>query len=175
VDIFGVFKMKQRGFSLLELLGVMVIVGILTVIAIPMFGGPGIECPNQKGEQARISYTERARVAAAMGQLGEINLAAQRFDLNHRRAPTSLGELGIADTTDPWGNEYVFLSFEGVNGHGPKRKAWSNVPVNNYFDVYSMGPDGKTSTPFTSTPGADDIVIAGDGQYVGIACEYYVK
>ena len=163
---------RQKGFSLTELLVVMVIAGILAVIAIPMFGGPGIDC-NDKNQ--RLGYTERARVANAIGVLGEINIKADMFDLNHGRAPTSLAEMGLEDRTDPWGNPYVFLSFEGVEGNGPKRKDHNMVPVNSYFDVYSMGPDGKTATPFTSIPGGDDIVIAGNGQYVGVACFYYTK
>ena len=69
----------------------------------------------------------------------------------------------------------MFTSFEGMEGNGPKRKDHNMVPVNSYFDVYSMGPDGKTATPFTSIPGGDDIVIAGNGQYVGVACFYYKK
>ena len=166
----------QKGFSLFELLIALVLASILAVFAIPMFGGPGIDCKNTDGKgNARISYTERARVAAAKGEIGSIFLKADMFDLSHNRPPTSLTELGLAEQMDPWGNPYVFLSFDGVNGNGPKRKDHNMVPVNNYFDIYSMGPDGKTATPFTSIPGQDDIVLAGNGQYVGIACDYYQK
>lgn len=163
---------RQYGVTLLELLVAVVVMSILTMIAIPMFTGPGIECKNP-GEKARIKYTERARVAAAIGLLGEINIKVDMFDLNHNRIPTSLDEIDVSTTVDPWGNPYIFLNFTDVEGNGPKRKDHNMVPVNSYFDVYSMGPDGKTATPFTSIPGGDDIVIANNGQYVGVACEYY--
>lgn len=169
-------KTLQKGFSLLELLVALTIAAMLATFAVATFGGPGIDCKdrNSKG-LAHISYTERARVAAAKGEIGAIFLKADMFDLNHNRPPVNLAEMGLAETLDPWGNPYVFLSFEGVNGNGPKRKDHNMVPVNSYFDIYSMGPDGKTATPFTSIPGQDDIVSASNGRYLGIACDYYQK
>ena len=163
---------KQAGVTLLELLVALVIVAILTLIAVPLFGNNTIDCKNP---DARPGFIMRAKIANTIGVLGEINIKADMFDLRMGRSPTSLVELGIADKLDPWGNPYVFTSFEGMSGNGPKRKDHNMVPVNSYFDVYSMGPDGKTATPFTSIAGQDDIVIAGNGQYVGIACKYYQK
>lgn len=148
--------MKARGFTLLELMIVAGVAAILFVIAYATFG----------------QYIQRANLAAAVADLGEINLKVQMFDLNNRRIPTSLAEIGVSDL-DPWGNPYVFLDFTGIEGNGPKRKYKDAVPVNTYFDVYSMGPDGQTATPFTAAPGADDIVLAGDGQYIGRADQYY--
>jgi len=55
---------------------------------------------------------------------------------------------------------------------GPVRKDHNLKPVNIGYDVYSMGPDGRTATPFTSTLGKDDIVMADDGDYFGLACQY---
>ena len=166
----------QKGFSLFELLIALTIAAILATFAIATFGGPGIDCKNKDGKgNARVSYTTRAKIAAAKGEIGAIFLKADMFDLSHNRPPTGLDELGMATTLDPWDNPYVFLSFEGVSGNGPKRKDHNMVPVNSYFDIYSMGPDGKSATPFTSIPGQDDIVSAGNGQYLGVACDYYKK
>ncbi len=141
---------NQRGYTLIELIAVAGLVVILTAIAVAIY-----------------PYVERARIAHAIGDIGEIHMKVQTFDLNNRRFPANLAELGMAGELDPWGNPYQFLNFDGVEGNGPKRKDHSMVPVNSNYDVYSMGPDGVTASPFTSIPGRDDIVMAGDGTYFG--------
>ena len=141
----------QRGFTLFELMVTVVMVFIIAIFATPWYG----------------EYVKRARIAHAIGDIGEIHIKVQTFDLNNRRFPANLAELGLAGELDPWGNPYQFLNFDGVNGNGPKRKDHNMVPVNTNYDVYSMGPDGVTASPFTSIPGRDDIVMAGDGTYFG--------
>jgi general secretion pathway protein G len=175
----------QSGFSLLELMITVVILAILITFAIPYFGGADIDCKDKNPTRLptvgnpcpSCSYIVRAKIVNAMGKLGIVALAVDRFELSHNRYPTSMDELNlsVSDSNDPWGNPYVFLNHADVNGNGPLRKDHNMVPVNDYFDIYSMGPDGKTATPFTSIPGGDDIVIANNGLYVGVACFYYSK
>lgn len=146
---------KQNGYTLIELIIVAAVVAILAGIA-----------------YATYPYIERARIAHAIGDIGEIHIKLNTFDLNNRRYPADLNELGIADQLDPWGNPYQFLVFDDVMGEGPKRKDHNMHPVNSDYDIYSMGPNGETATPFTSIPGGDDIVMAGDGTYFGRASDY---
>lgn len=161
---------KQLGYSLYELLIAVTIAAILLIMAQATFGNAEIDCKNK---DAKPGYITRARIANAQGALGGVFLKIDMFHLWKGRYPTSADDLKLGN--DPWGNPYVFLSFGDVNGNGPKRKDHNMVPVNRYFDVYSMGPDGKTATPFTSIPGGDDIVIANDGNYIGVACYHYDK
>ena len=176
-------KNLQKGYSLMELLIVVVILGIFISFAIATFGGPDIDCKDKSPTRLptlgnpcpSCSFVVRAKIANAIGRLGEVNLKVQMFELRTGRYPTSMDELKLSDSNDPWGNPYVFLNHADVNGNGKKRKNRSMVPVNSYFDIYSKGPDGKSATPFTSIPGGDDIVIANNGQYVGVACFYYTK
>ena len=147
---------RQRGYTLIEL---MIIAAVVAIVA-------GIAYANY------APYAERARIAHAIGDIGEIHMKVQTFDLNNRRYPANLAELGMAGELDPWGNPYRFLNFDGVNGNGPKRKNRNMVPVNTGYDIYSPGPDGRTATPFTSTLGKDDVVMAGDGTYFGLAESY---
>lgn len=146
----------MKGFTLFELMAVIVMGFIMLVFGTPIYSG----------------YVERAHVAHAVGDIGEIHLRVSMFDLIHSRYPTSLNEIDLPNEVDPWGNPYVFLSFDGMSGNGPKRKNRNMVPVNTGYDVYSMGPDGKTATPFTSASGGDDVVMAGDGTYFGRADNY---
>lgn len=144
----------MKGYTLIELMVVIVIASMLLGFAIPAYNG----------------YIERARYKAAMGDIAAIHIQAERFYLNHNRFPNSIDELGLlVITIDPWGNEYVFHRF---TTNGDARKDHASVPVNGPYDVYSMGPDGVTATPFTSTAGQDDVVIARNGAFIGIAKDY---
>jgi general secretion pathway protein G len=99
-------------------------------------------------------------------------MAVSSFELNNRRYPDSLAEAGVGDMLDPWGNPYRYLVVFARNDVGPVRKDHNLKPVNSGYDLYSMGPDGVTASPFTSTGGKDDIVMANDGDYFGVACQY---
>ena len=147
-------KKEQLGFTLLELMVALVLVGILTVTAVPIYSGA----------------VQKARVARAIGDIGEIHIAIQKsLTTENRGYPANLVELGLDNLIDPWGNPYQYLVVEGLGNNGAVRKDKNLVPVNRYYDVYSMGKDGRTASPFTSTLGRDDVVLAGDGTYFGLA------
>ena len=46
------------------------------------------------------------------------------------------------------------------------------VPVNSDYDLYSMGADGDSQTPFTAEASQDDIVRCGNGSYIGLVSNY---
>jgi general secretion pathway protein G len=70
-------SMGKAGFTLIEVLLVVVILGILAAIVVPNFVG--------RGEEARIS--------AARSSILAIEKAAELFQLDVGRAPNSLDEL----------------------------------------------------------------------------------
>ena len=148
---------QQRGYTLLELVAAVMILGILSAMAVAAY--------NQ--------YVERARVARAISDIGNIHLAIQEYLTKERRGyPESLAELGLDNLIDPWGNPYKYLVVNGLGNNGAVRKDKNMIPVNRSYDVYSMGKDGDSASPFNSTVGGDDVVLAGDGTYFGLAADF---
>jgi general secretion pathway protein G len=139
---------QQGGYTLLELMAGIMILGFLSAMAV-------------------------AAVARAISDIGKIHLEIQKFLTNERRGyPASLADLGLDDLIDPWGNPYQYLVVDGLGNNGAVRKDKNLIPVNRSYDVYSMGKDGNTASPFTSTVGQDDVVLAGDGTYFGLAADF---
>ncbi|HJS22553.1 MAG TPA: prepilin-type N-terminal cleavage/methylation domain-containing protein [Steroidobacteraceae bacterium] len=146
----------QRGVTLLELMFAVLVLGILTTAGVT-------------GYQR---YVARTQIQRAVGDISEIQLAVDKFELNRGALPDTLADVGLAGLLDPWGNGYQFLNFADVMGLGNVRKDRNLVPINTDYDLYSMGPDGTSLPPLTATVSRDDIVRANDGRFVGKAEDY---
>jgi general secretion pathway protein G len=121
----------QRGFTLLEIMVVVVILGILAALVVPKI----------------ISRPDEARVIAAKQDIASLMQAFKLYRLDNQRYPTTEQGLQALLTKptaapiplnwkvggyverlpkDPWGNPYQYLS-PGVRGE---------------IDVFSYGADG---------------------------------
>jgi len=114
-----------------------------------------------------------ARQARAMGEIRGIEKAIGAYAIDHDgKPPNQLEDLNYIDLVvknDPWGRRYEYHRIVDV---GPGR--WGTIErLNSDYDLYSVGADGQTepdvNTSVDVLTNADDIVRAGDGEYVGMA------
>ena len=127
-------RLRQRAFTLIELLLVLVILGILAAIVVPKFAG----------------RTEQARLTAAQSQISTFGTALDAFEVDNGSYPK--GKSGLNDLVvqprdaqnwrgpymksevplDPWGHAYVY---ECPGKHNPSS-----------YDLMSLGPDGRAGS-----------------------------
>ena len=121
---------SRSGFTLIEVLLVVIIIGILAALAVPRFTG----------------RTLQAQIAAANADIGRIGTALSLYELDNGTFPSSLEDLFTEPSTarnwngpyletgmprDPWGQAYIY-TFPGVHNPGG-------------YDLRSLGPDGVES------------------------------
>lgn len=148
-------KIRRRiGFTLIEMLIALVLIGLMTALAVPSYS----------------AHVNRGRVAKAIADIKTIEMGLERFMTARGRYPATLAEAGIT-VTDPWGQPYRYLNMDGAKV-GQVRKDRSLHPLNTDYDLYSIGPDGKSATPLTAAISRDDIVRARNGSFVGPAKDY---
>jgi general secretion pathway protein G len=119
-----------------------------------------------------LAALDRAKVARAVGDIHAIGNETEEYYILNNKFPDSLADIDRGNWLDPWGNPYQYLNFAGVTGKGKMRKDRFLVPINSFFDLYSMGKDGASVPPLTAKASQDDIIWASDGSYVGEASEF---
>jgi general secretion pathway protein G len=131
---------KSRGFTLIEIMVVVVIIGLLAAVIVPNV----------------VSKVDEARVTRAKADIASIESALTIFRLDNSKYPTT--EQGLAALTtqptdpsirnwrqggyltkkvgkDPWGNEYQYV-YPGTHG--------------SEYDLFSLGADNQPGGEGTS-------------------------
>lgn len=127
-------NIKQRGFTLIEIMVVVVILGILAAAVVPKI----------------MSRPEQARIEKAKHDIGALESALSLYKLDNYQYPSTDQGLEALVTkpsgspqprnykkdgyikklnNDPWGNGYLYL-YPGTHTD---------------LDLYSLGPDGQPS------------------------------
>lgn len=163
----SVFKLKRLyirktigrycGFTLVELLLVLVIVFILSTIALYRYN----------------EYIDRKNIAQAKLDILFIEFEIDNFYAAGFSYPESLSELPkTIPLLDPWGSPYQYLNITTTQSKGKVRKDHNLVPLNSDYDLYSLGKDKQSVSPLTAKASKDDIIRANNGDFVGLALEY---
>jgi general secretion pathway protein G len=103
---------KRSGFTLIEIILVVVIIGILAGIAIPKLGGK----------------SEKAMIAQAQANITALSMAVQEYEIMNGEYPASLDALLDESKggpfmekktipNDPWGNPYQYAAPGSHNTH----------------------------------------------------------
>lgn len=148
-------RSRQRGLTLIELLVVMAIIATLAAIAIPSY----------------LRYLDKVRNNDVVIDIRMLERDIAIFKELNGRLPQTLEALGGGEHLDRWGNPYSYLPVAGAK-IGQLRKDRNLHPVNNDYDLYSLGKDGKSATPFTAKVSQDDIIRANNGDFVGLVSDY---
>jgi general secretion pathway protein G len=146
----------SSGLTVVELVVALLIAGVMAAIAVPAYQ----------------NYRDRLRIDQAKQDILAMSAVIANFYQDAHAYPDSLADVGLGGVRDPWGNPYGYLNLGDRNARGHARKDHSLVPINTDFDLYSMGPDGRSSPPLTARNSRDDIVRANNGAFVGVAADY---
>ncbi len=150
---------RVQAMTLVEVLLIIAIIGLIGAIAVPVYDG----------------YIDKARNAAAVAGIREIEGGIASFKAERGNPPDTLAEAGLPTKLDPWGRPYQYLRIQGVDNkdlHGAWRRDRFMNPLNTDFDLYSMGKDGASKPALTAPVSHDDIVRANNGAYLGLASDY---
>jgi general secretion pathway protein G len=151
----------ERGFTFIELVITILIVGILSAIAIPSY----------------LKYLEKNKETTAITDINTIASKLKEIMMENPDAlPPDLATSifgNLLPLIDPWGNPYQYLPLYNRPANlNNARKDHNLHPINSDFDLYSMGPDGQSNKPLTSQKSRDDIIRANDGAFIGVASTY---
>ena len=164
--LFSFYK-KTRwsgGFTIVELIVVIGVLAVLTIIGMGVYS----------------HFIDKAKNTRAIAEIRGLEKEILEFWHTNERLPDNLGELDRAVMLDPWKTPYQYINFDTAADAEDKRRTKGNSgrgrgggdPLNDDFDLFSMGKDRTSAPVLTDDSSKDDIIRADDGRYTGLVSEY---
>jgi general secretion pathway protein G len=127
---FNARGLRQAGFTLIELMVVLVIIGVLAALIVPNV----------------LDRADDARVTAARTDVGNLMQALKLYKLDNQRYPT--GEQGLEalvnkPTAGPIPNNWKNYLQKLPNDPWGRPYQYANPGVKSEIDVFSLGADGQ--------------------------------
>ncbi|MCG3169428.1 MAG: hypothetical protein CALGDGBN_00946 [Pseudomonadales bacterium] len=125
-------KQVQKGFTLIELMIVIAIVGILAAVALPAYQ----------------DYTVRAKLSEALATAGEAKTNVTEYYVANSELPTSSAEAGVRGNVDT--NIVNSVTYEGTDAATPGnirvtvKAVGGTIANDDYFELSMTGTAGGT-------------------------------
>lgn len=156
-----IFNPRNRGFTIIELIVVIVMIGILAVTAMPRFSGKhGFEERNFRDEVATaLRYGQKSAIAARRTVCATFSPSVSPTQLSFRISTSN----GATNCT-------VGAPLKGVDGkdlilQAPTSTTFSDAPASLYFEA-SGRPDAKATIAVSGLSAAQTITIEAETGYV---------
>ncbi len=129
----------QQGFTIIELMIAVTIVGALAGLAIPNY----------------LGYLDKARLTRAIAEIRYIERVIDSYEAANESLPNTLAEAGAGGMIDPWGNSYVYLNIAALTLPGGGSGGTGGTGGGGGSGGAGGGGSGGGSAPASSNPGGN--------------------
>jgi general secretion pathway protein G len=141
-------KRRSRGFSMIELVLIMVIMSILTAVLIPTIS----------------SLTEHSKLVKAKADLTHIAAVIRDFKVKYGRWPTEISQVSESvipknERLDPWGKAYSIWNYKLVSVNYSENTPVVRISVQfRNSSLYVIGYSGSTGYILRTTDGGEHFI-----------------
>jgi len=146
---------NEKGFTLVELIVIMAIIGVLVLVALPSFS----------------HFKSKAKNAGCAADLRTLEKDITAYIVDKGTLPSSLNDVGRGGFKDPWGRPYNYKRLSDPDAE-PYKEFLGVEALNTDFDLFSAGQDGLSDKSLNQPTCIDDIIRAADGGFVGLGGDF---